>query len=163
MDMRYEGTDTLLRTREPQHGNFGSSFTRQYRQEYGFVLQGRPLCVDNLRVRAVFSAQRIKRVPIEAAGDDPPPCLGTVPAWLDGAKRSVPLYRLQQLAAGHCLPSPCIILQSTRCCFPFPPPSLCDSCTCICRCVSVWVCVLTSLGPLLCSARLWWRVGAPHA
>ena len=54
LNMRYDGTDTALMTPKPADSwDVESSFVATYRHEFGFVLTGRNILVDDVRVRAV--------------------------------------------------------------------------------------------------------------
>lgn len=54
LNMRYDGTDTALMTPKPEDSwDVESSFVDTYRHEFGFVLTGRNILVDDVRVRAV--------------------------------------------------------------------------------------------------------------
>ncbi|KAK0560324.1 hypothetical protein OC844_003828 [Tilletia horrida] len=54
LNMRYDGTDTALMTLKPEDGNdFEAVFTKQYKQEFGFVLKGKPIIIDDVRVKGI--------------------------------------------------------------------------------------------------------------
>ncbi|EPQ31462.1 uncharacterized protein PFL1_00797 [Pseudozyma flocculosa PF-1] len=55
LNLRYDGTDTALMTLEPQDGSweFERVFVEKYRTEFGFVLEGKDIVVDDVRVRGV--------------------------------------------------------------------------------------------------------------
>ncbi|KAL4400147.1 5-oxoprolinase [Malassezia pachydermatis] len=54
LHMRYEGTDTALMTLKPADSwDMEKVFVETYRQEFGFVLAGRPILVDDIRIRGI--------------------------------------------------------------------------------------------------------------
>jgi 5-oxoprolinase (ATP-hydrolysing) len=53
LSMRYEGTDTNISISTPEDGDFGNAFVTQHRREFAFVLEGRKVVVDSVRVRGV--------------------------------------------------------------------------------------------------------------
>lgn len=55
LNLRYQGTSTSLMTPEPTDGNFLAIFTEQHLKEFSFKVNGRPVQVDDIRVRGVAS------------------------------------------------------------------------------------------------------------
>lgn len=54
LHMRYDGTDTALMTLKPSDSwDMQKVFVDAYRQEFGFVLENRPIIVDDVRVKAI--------------------------------------------------------------------------------------------------------------
>lgn len=54
LNMRYDGTDTALMTLKPKDSwGIERVFTDTYRQEFGFVLSGRSIIVDDVRVKGI--------------------------------------------------------------------------------------------------------------
>ncbi|KAE8212642.1 hypothetical protein CF327_g3738 [Tilletia walkeri] len=54
LNMRYDGTDTALMTLKPEDGDdFEAVFTKQYKQEFGFVLKGKSIIIDDVRVKGI--------------------------------------------------------------------------------------------------------------
>ncbi|WFC98230.1 5-oxoprolinase (ATP-hydrolyzing) [Malassezia yamatoensis] len=54
LHMRYDGSDTALMTLKPESSwDMQTAFTDAYRQEFGFVLENRPIIVDDIRVKAI--------------------------------------------------------------------------------------------------------------
>ena len=56
LNMRYQGTDNAIMIKESQTTDtelpYAKAFIEQYRREFGFVLEGRDLLIDDFRVRA---------------------------------------------------------------------------------------------------------------
>ncbi|WFD05087.1 5-oxoprolinase (ATP-hydrolyzing) [Malassezia vespertilionis] len=54
LHLRYDGTDTALMMHKPADSwDMEQVFTDTYRREFGFVLHGRPIIVDDVRVKAI--------------------------------------------------------------------------------------------------------------
>lgn len=60
---RFQGTSTTLMIREPEGGDeeFVASFTKQHEQLFGFILQGRAIHVDDVRVRGVAHSSGLEQ------------------------------------------------------------------------------------------------------
>jgi 5-oxoprolinase (ATP-hydrolysing) len=61
LNMRFDGTDTALMV-VPAAGDgdgnddFGAAFRREYKSEFGFLLEGKAVVVDDVKVRYPLSA-----------------------------------------------------------------------------------------------------------
>jgi 5-oxoprolinase (ATP-hydrolysing) len=53
LNLRYAGTDTQLMIETPNDNDYKIKFEDLHRREFGFILSGRKLYVDNVRVRSV--------------------------------------------------------------------------------------------------------------
>lgn len=53
LNMRYQGTDTSMMIMEPENGDFEQYFLANHLREFTFTVPGRPILVDDLRVRGV--------------------------------------------------------------------------------------------------------------
>eukprot|EP01098_Paradermamoeba_levis_P002844 TRINITY_DN1351_c0_g1_i1.p1 TRINITY_DN1351_c0_g1~~TRINITY_DN1351_c0_g1_i1.p1 ORF type:complete len:682 (+),score=195.46 TRINITY_DN1351_c0_g1_i1:1498-3543(+) len=112
LNLRYNGTDTSIMTPLPEDGNFVGAFVQKYKQEYGFVIHGRPIIIDDIRVRAVGSGSKLKSIKI-SQGQAPKPTK-FVPTYFQGLGRhNTPLYLLPELGAGVEVPGPAIIIDNT--------------------------------------------------
>eukprot|EP00903_Cladosiphon_okamuranus_P015215 g14063.t1 len=131
LNLRFHGTDTALMTPaspprhkapEPGAGGTGAtdrdaleSFFDQYRREFGFVLEGRAVVVDDVRVRAVGRSPPAQRPTVEAApvGQESSP----VPAdrascyWEGLGRVDTAVHKLAELKAGHRVEGPAILIQ----------------------------------------------------
>lgn len=60
---RFQGTSTTLMIREPEGGDeeFVASFMQQHEQLFGFILQGRAIHVDDVRVRGVAQSSGLEQ------------------------------------------------------------------------------------------------------
>ena len=55
LNMRFDGTDTSIMVLDPADGShdFEAEFKKQYKGEFGFLLEGKPIVVDDLKVRGL--------------------------------------------------------------------------------------------------------------
>lgn len=126
LHMRYEGTDgALMCTARPyaaevaagervtaRLGDFYATFLERYRSEYGFVLQGRRIVVDDVRCRASGRTQVPQETEIGRAVGEP--VVDTVRrVFFDGpGYLETPVYLRTQQAAGHRIAGPAIIIDA---------------------------------------------------
>lgn len=127
LHMRYEGTDgALMCTAQkgfaadvPQDervcetlGDFRATFLERYRSEYGFVLQGRRIIVDDVRCRASGRTDVPQEADIAAASGEPI-VDGRRPVYFDGhGYVETPVYLRTEQGAGHRIRGPAIIIDA---------------------------------------------------
>jgi 5-oxoprolinase (ATP-hydrolysing) len=111
LNMRYDGTDNAIMIQHSEEKTYGEAFVEQYEREFGFTLDDRSLVVDDYRVRA--------RVPGSTPPPQPPaPSKGTPEprymhrAYFENGWEEVPVYKMDDLEAGHDIKGPAIIVQS---------------------------------------------------
>ena len=112
LNLRYQGTDTPMMIEEPADGDFIKAFKTMYLREFGFELTGREILVDDLRVRSIGQASKLKSVQIESA-DIAAQKLSTVPCYFEGGWQETDLYNLDDLKGGHTIKGPAILIQDT--------------------------------------------------
>ena len=125
LNLRYEGTDTAIMTLKPDDGDYLRAFVTQYKSEYGFVVevrvgasgvectQGRPIVVDDVRVRAVGQGSKISVNSIPPATSPAEPASHSL-CYFEGRGRiSTPVYLLGNLKAGHEISGPSIVIDNT--------------------------------------------------
>ena len=94
---------------------FTREFVDTYTREYGFALDGRKILVDDVRVRAVGSTQRLFAADAGGAAGaalPPPVPLETVSVYFDGARVPTPVHYVDALLPGHTVVGPAIIVQN---------------------------------------------------
>eukprot|EP00752_Nemacystus_decipiens_P005177 g4697.t1 len=130
LNLRFHGTDTALMTPasppphkapEPGGGSGGSgddalqSFLEQYRREFGFVLEGRAVVVDDVRVRAVGRSPPAHRPTVAAAPagqeSNPVPVDRASCYWEGLGRVDTAVHKLADLKAGHRVEGPAILIQ----------------------------------------------------
>ena len=112
LNMRYDGTDTAIMIPESSERRYLDSFLGQYQREFGFVLSGRSIVIDDYRVRAVVPGRTPPpQEPVESLGA-PEPEYHTRAYFEDGWRDDVAVYKMDNLKAGQELSGPAIIIQS---------------------------------------------------
>jgi len=112
LNLRYQGTDTPIMIEKPADEDFVKAFKTMYQREFGFELTGRDILVDDLRVRSIGKASKLKSFPIEQA-DNPAEKLDTVQCYFEGGWLQTDLYNMDDLKAGHTIQGPAILIQDT--------------------------------------------------
>ncbi len=85
LNIRYQGTDNAIMIKEKTIDTalpYANSFIEQYRREFGFILEGRDLLIDDFRVRAFVPGASLapqNSVPILGA----PPSAGNTRAFFE--------------------------------------------------------------------------------
>ncbi|GAA5815878.1 hypothetical protein MFLAVUS_009397 [Mucor flavus] len=130
LNLRYDGTDCALMTLQPKIDNwdFESAFFELYTQEFGFLLTGRDIIVDDIRVRGIGktiqnndltpdrdihelkASNKIVNVTEETHTAD-----SYVSVYFEETGRDdhVPVYRLGKLAPGSQVSGPAVIIDVT--------------------------------------------------
>jgi len=112
LNLRYEGTDTAIMVLEPEDKKYEKAFKTTYLREFGFVLEGRDILVDDIRVRAITKSGSSQKSAIKAKEGIPTPVTQSG-CYFEGGWQTTPTYLLDDLGAGQCLPGPAIIMQGT--------------------------------------------------
>ena len=127
LNLRYEGTDSAVMTplapeaRAPQPvktgevHSFESSFVASYKREFGFVLTGRKILVDDLRVRAVGRNLTGLDAPTPAGGRTAKAAAvpeETVSVYFEGGRQDTAVYALSALQSGCEIKGPAILLDN---------------------------------------------------
>ncbi|XP_066249060.1 5-oxoprolinase [Euwallacea similis] len=116
LHMRYDGTDCALMcasiegaSASPKHGDFLRSFIERYKSEFGFVIEGRNVMVDDIRVRGVGKSAVEPESVIEECLEMAE-SIDTVRVFFESNHFDTRVYRLVDLRAGHVLAGPAIIM-----------------------------------------------------
>ncbi len=112
LNLRYQGTDTALMVAEPGDGDFAAAFTAAYQREFGFILAGRAILVDDLRVRAAAAGADLRPARLPRASGPARP-RRRVSCYFAGGWRETPVFNLADLKAGHEIPGPALIMHET--------------------------------------------------
>ncbi|KAJ2710624.1 hypothetical protein H4R19_003658, partial [Coemansia spiralis] len=121
LNMRYDGTDTAIMVPEPADGDYSARFEALHRREFGFVLHGRRVLVDDLRVRATGAIGHAAQAHVyDELGslvrrlvDDPeshPAFVDRVPVYFQGGHRDTAVFSLDRLVPGDVVAGPAIVL-----------------------------------------------------
>lgn len=113
LNMRYEGTDNAIMISEQQGEAYRSVFLAHYQREFGFVLQGRSILVDDYRVRAVVQGRTPPSPPAVTPLGPPTDVAYQTRAYFDNQwHNDVNVYKMETLLPGHEINGPAIIVQS---------------------------------------------------
>ena len=98
LNMRYQGTDNAIMIRESSNSNvplpYAQTFVEQYHREFGFVLEGRDILIDDFRVRAIVPGSTpAPPAPVPALGSPPP--FGTCKAYFEDGWETVSTYKVR--------------------------------------------------------------------
>lgn len=123
LNMRYRGTDTSLMILEPPNGNFEEAFLEQHLTEFSFTVPGRPILIDDLRVRGMALDGKIDeerslvdqmaeaQANIKPAGKP----ISTAEVYFSDTGTAVtPVFKLTKLEVNSTVPGPAIILDATQ-------------------------------------------------
>lgn len=110
MNMRYEGTDNAIMIPESKETTFKEAFEALYMREFGFVLQGRELLIDDYRVRALVPGET-PEIPDDPPKLGSPVAIGKTRAYFETGWQEVPVYKIEDLKPGHEVDGPSIIIQ----------------------------------------------------
>lgn len=124
LNMRYQGTETPMMILKPENGDYEAEFLSVHEREFSFVLGGRPIIVDDARVRGIGYSGTT-----DADGDR----LGSelksmkfslatvnqverkIEAYFNvGGKQCTPVYLLKDLASGTAIDGPAMIIDNTQ-------------------------------------------------
>jgi 5-oxoprolinase (ATP-hydrolysing) len=127
LNMRFDGTDTaLMVVPAPGDGDgeedFGAAFRREYKAEFGFVLEGKAVVVDDVKVRgtgrtfdslgpSVFQELKtLARRPAPAGKID----MRYSVYFESGRVDDAPVYRLESLDVGEEVEGPAMVIDETQ-------------------------------------------------
>lgn len=114
LNLRYEGTDTAIMVKYPINddgstGDYAVEFVKLFQQEYGFKLENRNILISDVRVRGIGVTNILKPHSLEPASVDAKVeryyKVYFVNEWHD-----TPLFRLEDLAYGHVILGPAVIM-----------------------------------------------------
>lgn len=122
LNLRYKGTDNLLMVLDPDDGDFISAFVREHQREFSFTFPGRPIVVEDMRVRGVGKSlavppespqEELKSLKIQNIA---PECQNDSAAVYFGPTGLVdaPVYFLKALDPGTLIRGPAIIIEETQ-------------------------------------------------
>lgn len=128
LNMRFDGTDTALMVipdKDEGDGNedFEAAFKRVYKAEFGFLLDGKGIVVDDIKVRGLGKTfdslgesvfQEIKH--LEQRSVSKSKADTTYSVYFDGVGRveDTPVYLLDKLQMGEVVEGPAMIIDNTQ-------------------------------------------------
>ncbi|VDM76773.1 unnamed protein product [Strongylus vulgaris] len=91
--------------------NFVEAFNSTYKREFGFILEGRDIIIDDIRVRALASSGSEHKETIAAAEDpEHPKPVGSSQTFFEGGFLETAVYDKKNLLGGHIIHGPAMIL-----------------------------------------------------
>lgn len=90
VNMRYDGTDNAIMISAKKEMAFNEAFESVYKREFGFILEGRDIVIDDYRVRAVVPGQTPLMLPPPKSCGIPVASLGTTKAYFENGWEEVP-------------------------------------------------------------------------
>lgn len=114
LNLRYEGTDTAIMVKSPlkedgSRGDYAVEFVKLFQQEYGFKLENRNILICDVRVRGIGVTNILKLQSLKpASGAAQIESYHKV--YFGKGWHDTPLFRLEDLAFGHVIPGPAIIM-----------------------------------------------------
>lgn len=125
LHLRYDATDTALMCTPskdardvadlsveiPDYGDFYGSFLNRYKTEFGFVIRGRRVIVDDIRVRGSGTSMTPEEPNIASSSNGTVKVVNRVKTYFDGyGLTDVGVVLSTDLAAGHTLQGPLILI-----------------------------------------------------
>ena len=111
MHLRYAGTDTALVVRlraDPQA--MRRAFEKEHERQFGFVQPEKAVIIEAVEVEATGGGVRMPERPLaKAAGPARP--IDHVPLHVDGRWHEVPVFDRAQLAPGHAVTGPALVIE----------------------------------------------------
>ncbi|KUL81801.1 hypothetical protein ZTR_11428 [Talaromyces verruculosus] len=122
LNLRYQGTDNLLMILETEDGDFAEAFIREHKREFSFTFPGRPIVVEDVRVRGVGKSLSVppeapqaelkatKALSIGTENQD-----DSTKVYFSGAGHvTTPVYFLGNLQPGSYINGPAMIIDKTQ-------------------------------------------------
>ncbi|XP_059305614.1 5-oxoprolinase 1 [Lycium ferocissimum] len=114
LNLRYEGTDTAIMVKRPINddgsgGDYAAEFVKLFQREYGFKLQNRNIIICDVRVRGVGVTNILKPRALDSA-PGAPKIESHYKVYFESGWNDTPLFKLENLAYGHVIPGPAIIM-----------------------------------------------------
>ncbi|WP_029910690.1 hydantoinase B/oxoprolinase family protein [Pelobacter seleniigenes] len=111
--LRYQATDTSLEVDAGTQADMLVAFEQAHRQQFGFIVPGRPLVIEAVSVEAIGLTEAVADAEnVLATADDPPKAVDEVQLSSLGVTSKVPLYRRDDLKPGHQIKGPAIITEA---------------------------------------------------
>eukprot|EP00659_Diplonema_papillatum_P022552 gene22552-34511_t len=113
LNLRYHGTGTAIMVKDPrcQGKTFKQVFEETYLREYGFTFPNRDIILDDVRVRGSGKMTQLSKETIETACEQNPVPVKTHKTYFANGWQPTPVFKLDDLKAGHTIEGPAIIMQ----------------------------------------------------
>lgn len=87
-------------------------FVEQYRREFGFVLLGRPILVEDVRVRGIAQGGSMVRNSSVVHLSSPPSPKSYASVFFLGGRVRTPVYQLSTIDSGHAINGPALLVDA---------------------------------------------------
>lgn len=122
LNLRYVGSDTTFMIPRPEEGTWSDAFTAEHKRQFSFVMSGREILVENVRVRATAQGASVEPAfSLEKQLAGSPASLvahdkisDRVQVFFEGGWSEAPLYFLTSLHKGDMVEGPAVILDNTQ-------------------------------------------------
>lgn len=122
LNLRYVGSDTTFMIPRPEEGSWADAFTAEHKRQFSFVMSGRDILVENVRVRATAKSASVEPTfdlgqqtsAISATSVGEAKVKDRVNVYFEGGWAEAPLYFLTSLSTGDLIQGPAIILDNTQ-------------------------------------------------
>ncbi|KAJ5919009.1 hypothetical protein N7466_009952 [Penicillium verhagenii] len=132
LNMRYRGTESALMILKPskEESNplfdgedwaFGKAFLRQHEQEFGFILPGRDIIIDDVRVRGIGKGFQTFEKTVDQQLEESKPQdviegreYRKSFVYFEGGRHETPIYRLDELQVNDRVKGPAILVDNTQ-------------------------------------------------
>lgn len=127
LNMRFDGTDTSIMVLDPADGShdFEAAFKKQYKEEFGFVLEDKNIIVDDIKVRGLGKTfdtlgetvyeelNTLKRNEVNPSSSKKS---ATYSVYFDeiGRVDDTPVFELPSLEVGDVIKGPAMIIDDTQ-------------------------------------------------
>ena len=113
LHLRYDGTDSSLTVEHGTCGQVLAAFEGAYKERYGFLMPDRGLVIEAIAVEAIGETEReTDSRDTRAASTHPPQALSVVEMYTGGCAHQTSVYGRDDLAPGHRVDGPAIIIES---------------------------------------------------
>lgn len=122
LNLRYAGSDTTFMIPQPESGAWAEAFVAEHKRQFSFIMPGREILVENVRVRATVRSSAIEpdlALDKQIAATSPAvvskeKVSDQVQVYFGGGWSDAPLYFLTSLTKGDLVQGPAIILDETQ-------------------------------------------------
>ncbi|CAO2651751.1 Nn.00g000340.m01.CDS01 [Neocucurbitaria sp. VM-36] len=122
LNLRYDGSDTTFMISRPGKGTWDDAFITEHRRQFSFIMPGRDILVENVRVRATARSPSVEPefVLEEQLAKASPTAVSSkkisdqVQVFFEGGWCTAPLFHLSTLNQGDLIEGPAIILDNTQ-------------------------------------------------
>jgi 5-oxoprolinase (ATP-hydrolysing) len=122
LNLRYAGSDTTFMIQRPESGTFAEAFVAEHKRQFSFIMPGRDVLVEDVRVRATAKSPSIEPIFMlskHLSDFSPAPvsskkAVDTVKMYFANGWSTAPLYTLGTLSPGDVVAGPATILDNTQ-------------------------------------------------